>query len=211
MDNFSLDEKLSYIGVRLSTAESPLAPSDWIDIEETIYEATLEATKDSRLFLVLLSWVSVHGDHVIIEKLMKLQKKQFSNWLVPLSIFAVDKGFHRWKKLIQKVEGEHALSNLKVAKQSIAFKGGEDGYLEFGFLIPKGSLRVRKSDVASKERLISENRQYRNRYLFGANWRADIITAIEKGYENPYRITQAIGCSYPSAYRVFKDYTLASG
>ena len=84
------------------------------------------------------------------------------------------------------------------------------GFYTNGFLIPKNSIRVRETDVAPKKKLIQENLQYKNRYVYGANWRADIITAIQLlEFENPYQITKAIGCSYPSAHRVFNDYKLA--
>lgn len=211
MSKLSLNQKLSTIGVRLAGVPAKLFEKVWVDIEETLYEASLEVENDSRIFMLLCSWVKYHGENIVVEKLMKLQKEEESKWLVALAVFATDQKIHKWKSLIQKVSGKHALSTIAIAKQSISFKGKEESFYKHGFLIPKDSIRTRASDVATKEKLIKENLQYKNRFLYGANWRSDIITAIEMGYENPYRIAKATGCSYPSAHKVFNDYKLVSG
>ena len=54
------------------------------------------------------------------------------------------------------------------------------------------------------------NRQYRNRYLYGPSWRADIVTAIESGATSPAEIVRRLGCSYEPAHRVFREYALAA-
>ena len=99
MDSLSLNEKLVLIGVQLS-GETKRKASEWVDIERTLYEASLEVPKDSRLLSLLCSWVLVHGDRVIVEKLMRLQKDQSSPWLIAIAIFAGQNGFHKWKRLI---------------------------------------------------------------------------------------------------------------
>jgi hypothetical protein len=60
------------------------------------------------------------------------------------------------------------------------------------------------------EDLIKSNLQYKNRFIYGANWRADIITAIQFGYDNPSKIKDLIGCSYEPANRIFKQYKMAT-
>lgn len=208
MFNPTLDQKLHYIGIQISFAKR-VGHIDWIDIENTLYEASLEVRQDSRLFSLLASWVSVHGDYVIIEKLMKLQKKQNSPWLVALAICASNRGFHQWNRLIKKQKGALALVDVSMAKSSISIKGAEPTFNKYGFLIPVGSIRIRLIDVLSTEKLVKKNLQYRNRLLYGACWRADIITAIEKEIKNPYQIAKTLGCSYEPALRIYKEYKLA--
>ena len=208
MSNSTLDQKLSYIGIQISLAKT-VGHIDWIDIETTLHEASLEVFQDSRLFSLLASWVSVHGDFVIIEKLMKLQKKQTSPWLVALAICASNLGFHQWNRLIKKQKVPLALVDVAIAKSPISIKGDEPTYSKYGFFIPVGSIRIRSIDVLSTEKLVKKNRQFRNRLLYGACWRADIITAIEKEVKNPYQIAKTIGCSYEPALRIFKEYRLA--
>lgn len=209
MASITLDQKLSYIGVQLANFQK-VKTFQWIDIENTLYEATLEVPQDSRLFSLLCSWVSIHGDYVIIEKLMKLQKKKHSPWLVALAICAANLGFHQWKRLIRKEKTLFALVDLDLALSSISLKGEEPNFRKNGFLIPKGVIRIRPADAQTPERLVKKNPQYRHRLLFGAAWRADIIAAIESGIENPYQIAKTLGCSYEPAYRIFKEYNLAS-
>jgi hypothetical protein len=208
MSNLSLDQKLSYIGVQLAGIPK-IKNSQWIDIENTLHEATLEFSQDSRLFSLLCSWVSIHGDYIIIEKLMKLQKKKNSPWLIALAICAFNMGFHQWKRLIKKQKGPLAFVSADLALSSIALKGEEPNFRKNGFYIPLGTIRVRASDAQTSERLVKKNPQYRNRLLFGASWRADIITAIEVGMKTPYQIAKILGCSYEPAHRIFKEYALA--
>ncbi len=92
------------------------------------------------------------------------------------------------------------------------FYGAAIPYLEkIGIMIPEGSLRIRDKDVLPAEILLKKNMQFKNRLLFGANWRADIITAIEWGMENPNRISKLLGCSYEPANRIFREYMLVMG
>lgn len=208
MSNPSLDQKLMYIGVQLSGVQK-IKSSQWVDIENTLHEAALEVPQDSRLFSLLCSWVTVHGDYVIIEKLMKLQKKKNSPWLVALAVCAFNMGFHQWKRLIKKQKGLQALISAELAMSSITLKGEEPNFRKNGFLVPMGLIRIRTSDVQTAESMVKKNPQYRNRLLFGASWRADIITAIEVGMKTPYQIAKTLGCSYEPAHRIFKEYALA--
>ncbi len=210
MNNISLDQKLEYIGIQIALPKTR-AHKIWVDIENTLHEASLEVTQDSRLFSLLCSWVSVHGDYVIIEKLMKLQKKKNSPWLVGIAICAFNLGFHQWKRLIEKQNKDIALVDRELALSSISIKGEEPNFRRNRFLIPKGSIRLRAMDAQTTQRLLKKNAQYRNRLLFGSSWRADIITAIEMGMKTPYEIAKTIGCSYEPAHRIFKEYTLAVG
>lgn len=212
MDNISLDEKLIYIGIRLTSAHlsTKAKSSQWVDIEETIYEATLEVANDSRLFFVLCSWVKVHGEHVVVEKLLKFQKNRNSAWLIALAIFAMSENLHKWKSLVKKVDGEYALGSLAVAQQAIKYKGIDSRFADSGFLIASGGLRVRDSDVKTVTELIESNLQYKNRFIIGSNWRSDVITAIQMGIQNPYQIAKAIKCSQPSVYKIFKEYSLVA-
>lgn len=210
MDKISIEEKMRFIGIGITGGEGrAIKKTDWIDIEHTIYEASLIVPETSRIFLVLCSWVKVHGEYVIVEKLMKLQKKEKSPWLIALAIFAESVGHHKWSRLIEKIDGEYALSNVKVAQVGIDYHGEMDIFKNTPFKFDKKSLRVRESDVQDQQWLLKWNKQYRNRLIYGANWRSDIILAIDSGFQTPYKISKVIGCSYHPAHRIFKEYNLA--
>lgn len=210
-----LYQKLNFIGIRRSLTSSKaekINPRvEWIDIEETLHQASQAFEKDEQLFSLVCSWVHLHGGHVVIEKLIKLQKKSYSPWIVAIAVYAQSVGYVNWKKLIKNHRGkEFALGNVHAVKAVGEHKGWMELFKAHGFLIPKGALRIRETDVFSVAKLIKENRQYKNRFLIGANWRSDIVTAIQKGIDNPSQISKYVGCSYPSAFSVFKDYKSVS-
>jgi len=66
-----------------------------------LIEATREVLSDSKLFSLLCSWVSVHGDDVIVEKLFKKikllnTKDPAKSWIMALAAFAKSQGFYNW-------------------------------------------------------------------------------------------------------------------
>ncbi len=208
MSSPSLNEKLVYIGFQLAGISRPTNSDGFIDLERTLHAAALEIPKDSRLLSLLCSWVSVHGDRVIVEKLMRLQKKTEAPWLSAISQVALNLGYHKWKRLVRKQKAETFLIDRDLALSGIRLKGEETGMRKLNFLTPKGSIRIREKDALSIRELAKINRQYRNRLIFGAAIRSDIITAIEQGIPTPYSIAKAIGCSYEPAHRVFNEYKL---
>ncbi|MBI4925806.1 MAG: hypothetical protein HY843_07775 [Bdellovibrio sp.] len=98
----------------------------------------------------------------------------------------------------------------EITLSSVRLKGSISYLKEAGFILPERSLRVRERDVFSPEALLKKNLQYRNRYIYGACWRADIITAIQQGMKSPSEVMKKIQCSYEPAYRVFKKYRLGA-
>lgn len=207
---------LKKIGCRLGdlTGKEPRGPKQWIDIEDTLVEASNEIPKDPRLFGVLLAWFEIHGDYVLFEKLAKKVKaldedSPARTWLNALFIHAAHKGNHQCRRWIWHPEKPIYLYPKQVADSAIAIKGAIPYFKEMNYLFPEGSIRVRESDVFSREELLKRNRQYRNRYLYGSSWRADIITAIEFGMSSPTEISNRIGCSYEPAHRIFNEYRLA--
>jgi len=217
--NLSLSEKLSAIGFRLSLRDTKaLSRRDRarVDIEETLIEAARQVPLDSKLFSLLCSWVSVHGDYVIVEKLFKKTKKLEANdpaksWIVALAAFAKNDGFHNWGRFAKKLRVPVYAFDKDLTLSAIARKGAMKEFQKYGFLVPQGSLRVRQDDALTVKELARDNEQYRNRLLYGAGWRADIITAIERGAPNPFVISKMIGCSYEPAHRIFREYSLARG
>lgn len=208
MSKDNLTAALEDIGFRLLGGRKNTRQSS-VDIETVLFEATLASSQDSRLFSVLCSWVGVHGDKVIIEKLMKKQKNHFSPWLVALAVFAESKGLHPWKRLIVKLPQELFFVSKSSAESQIARKGSFPGMHERNILIANNEIRDRPEDVFTKEELIKANRQYRNRFIYGSCIRSDIISLIEEGFPNPYQIAKKIGCSEGPAYRIFKEFQMA--
>jgi len=213
----SLNDKLSAIGFRLSLRNAnKLSRKELasVDIESTLIEAARQVPNDSKLFSLLCSWVLVHGDYVIVEKLFKKTKKLDAkdparSWIMALTVFAKSQGYHNWGRWVKKLREPLYAFDQSLTLSAIARKGAIKSFEKFGVLVPEGSLRVRKDDALTPTELAQDNQQYRNRLLFGASWRADIVTAIEQGAANPFAISKSLGCSYEPAHRVFKEYQMA--
>ena len=208
----TLNDKLHFIGIKVNKNTSSTMNAD---LESTFLEAALLCPKDHRLASLLFSWLNVHGNYIIVDKLRKLvAQNQIStlqrNWITALAIFGKKHCSHKWKMLVSAPNKDEFLLPESISKSAIKLKGAEEWLSCFHLLLPKNSLRIRDSDIKSAAELIKVNNQYRNRYLYGPSWRADIITAIQEGINTPSSISKKIGCSYEPAHRIFQEYLLAT-
>lgn len=207
------NEALDWMGIRVGCKSTE---GDF-DIERMILDSCLEFRKDHRLCSLIFSWIKVHGDYVVIEKLKKLltqyNERYFPEivWIHALAAFAVHLKMHKWKKLTKVLDTPTYLYDAKSTDSAIALKGKISWLEEYNFVVAQNSIRIREKDVLSPAELVRKNTQYKNRYLYGPSWRSDIIWAIEKGITVPAKIAKEVGCSYEPAYRISKEYILATG
>jgi hypothetical protein len=218
----TLNQKLRLIGFRIgfddekTPSKHKFSSLDY-DLEDTLIAACFESFDDNRILRVLTVWAKTHGQRVIQEKLFKRlteweRIKGVQHHVQYFTAICVAEGFSGWKKWLTLTPKNPIFPGDEEAlKASIKLKGEDLKLGKLGVLVPNGFLRPRPDDVYSVDELTSDNRQYRNRFLYGTNWRADIITAIEAGLDNPSQIAKAIGCSYEPAYRVFHEYRIWSG
>lgn len=209
----SFDERLSLIGFSLGGWSIPTtliasAP----DIEETLLDAVREVHADAGLFSLLLSWIKVHGAYVIVEKLRKIARRRPEKdvaWLAAVASFAVELGIPKWKVLARRMSETLYLYPQEITESAIGLKGAVPWLDAMNYRVPERSVRIREADALKPEALARFHRQYRNRYLYGPSWRADIITAIEEGARTPTEIAKRTGCSYEPAHRVFREQKVA--
>jgi hypothetical protein len=209
----TLDEQLSAIGMMISSRSLTSKEIECVDIEEALASAfvSLNHSEDLRLLSLLLSWVSIHGSSVVIEKLMKiLLRKQTAGEVVQFAAliarFAERAGFKRWKTLIAFTPQNLVIVGPSKLAQSLVDLRGEEKWSEnCGFFVPKGSAPVDSKWVLARESLAGINRQYRNRLIYGGQWRADIITAIELGAKTPTEASRISGASYEPCHRVMSE------
>ena len=65
------------------------------------------------------------------------------------------------------------------------------------------------ADVLTIKQLVEANEQYRNRYLYGANVRADVIFYYDQGIEKAGEIRKEIPFSYNPIKRIIDDYEVS--
>ncbi len=208
----TLDDKLIAIGIRIAVAGGSrvaVRGGPETDIERTLLEGARRIPEDGRLASLLFTWVKVHGAYVVVEKLGRLARTDEPAWLRALAAWAVECGHRKWGKLARRSRDTIHLFPKEVTESAIALKGAVPWLARINVRVPEGALRIRESDVLSPAELIQRNRQYRNRYLYGPSWRADIITAIEEGLKTPAEIARQLGCSYEPAHRVVREISLA--
>lgn len=210
------EHALVAIGFRLAGTDAHHAGGGDVDIESTLLETIAAFADDYRIAAILMSWIKVHGNYVITEKLFKLygragkESAALFPWMALVAAWAVECGYHKWRKLVHRENGPVYLYDPEVSESAIRRKGLIPWLEPLGFRVPQNSLRIRETDVLTPEELIRFNPQYRNRYVFGASWRADIVTAIQKGITTPMEISRAVGCSYEPAYRISRDFLLVA-
>ncbi len=210
----TFEETLAAIGVMTSTRQLASDAITSVDIEETLADAvTSFADKDSdqRWLGPVLAWVDVHGASVIIEKLAKILKRRIKlgsnvEFVSLLAAFAMRSGHKRWRTLIHFApKKERYVGHPDLAPSLVNLRGYEDWAKSVNFIVAKGSLLAQRKWTLSQSSLATQNLQYRNRLIYGSQWRADIITAFERGARTPAEASRLSGASYEPCHRVFRE------
>ena len=205
---------LSSIGFRVSHGlKSTQKQNSSIDIESVLVKSLFYMDLDGRLFSLVVSWLDVHGSHLVFDKFLKKYKKESrergekSPWFNAVcSFMSKVKKDHRFSKHTSRLAKDHHFGG-RDQSSLIALKGEIDWLSEVGIKMARTSLRLRRSDIESIDDLISKNLQYRNRFIFGANWRSEIITKIQQGNcSTPASIARELGISRSRVGSVFGDY-----
>ena len=209
------DQDLLAIGFRLDYGAPASYDPESADIEQTLLNVLAAFPEDYRIAAIAMAWIKVHGKYIIAERISKLCNSEgdracpFHPWLSFIAAWAVECGYYKWRMLIKKEKSPVYLYDPEVSESVILRKGAMPWCIPFGFRIPLDSLRIRESDVLTPQELMRYNLQYRNRYIYGPSWRADIITAIQRGITSPMAISRAVGCSYEPAHRISREYLMA--
>lgn len=209
MDNVNdIYKRLSLIGFRVTFKGD--RNQDFVDIEKTIISSLYYIDKEGRLLGLIFSWLSIHGEHIIADKFFKEydKAKEYlgdTPWFSGVCSFMYHNKDHRFKKGVQLLSIPHHFRN-KDQGILIKIKGSVDFLEVVGILVASSSFRLRDQDIFSVDELINSNKQYKNRFLFGANWRAEIITAIQNGLENPNQIARRLGIQRSRVSIVFNEY-----
>ncbi len=201
--------KLESIGFRVSHS-GDYSHSKEPDIEKILVEACYHVDTEGRLLGLLVTWMKVHGSHVIADKFFKEYEdaKEYlgeSPWFAALCAYMYSLKDHRFKKGVKKLKKPHSFGN-RDQTSLIKLKGAVDYFEEINIMVPTSALRIREQDVLSVNELVKINHQYRNRYIYGANWRSEIITSIQEGAQNPNQVAKLLGIARSRVGIVFKEY-----
>lgn len=204
IENRTIFDKLASIGCQFS--EVTLIS---VDIEETLAEAieALPFSKEKgRLLKVLFSWTAENGNQVIVEKLAKILKKKAAegadvSYAALLGAFAVSQKIHKWDKL-KKFMPENIVTISDRQRVSAEI---EEWAQAVNFSLQKGGIKTDSKYTLNRSQIATMHRQYRNRLIYGAQYRADIVTLTQLGITTVKEIVQLIGISREPASRILTD------
>ena len=205
-----LFKELESIGFRVSSPHPAL--NEIPDIERTLIKSLYYIDIEGRLLGLIFSWLQVHGTHLNADKFFKeySEAKKYlgeTPWFSGVCSYMYAQKDHRFKKGIKKIHKPHSLGN-KDQSSLIKLKGSVDFLEQVGIMAPTSALRIRQQDVMSSDELIKMNIQYRNRFIYGSNWRSEIITTIQNGAQNPNQVSKILGLARSRVGIVFKEYML---
>ncbi len=209
---FNIEElfrDLSAIGFRV-THSFVKKRANYPDIEKTLVRACYYIDSETRLLGLLITWLKIHGTHLIADKFFKEYEdaKEYlgeTPWFHGICSYMYSQKDHRFKKGVIKLKKNHSFGN-RDQSSLIKIKGAIHFLEEVGILVAESTVRIREPDILSVDELVKTNTQYRNRYIYGANWRAEIITTIQNGAKNPNQVSKALGIARSRVGIVFKEY-----
>ena len=190
------------------------------DIEQALLEGARAVFKgDLRVTNPLFTWVEKNGEYINTERLKKLLKADSQPeslvWIHALAFFGLSLGQHRWKILAAPQKSAVALRNtfqtseeaLEDARTLQRIKGELHWAQETGFTLASTSIRTSSKYALDTEPLAKLCPPFGNRLLFGPNWRADIVSAIQNGARTPKEVRLRTGCSQEPANRILREMT----
>jgi hypothetical protein len=176
--------------------------------EECLIELSNSILNDPKALVLTIGAIQRHSGLLHPEILLKLLKLRHNDPNVIGSLLLKTKD-RRFTKTIQYCRETKFKSKLPTNVLVLATKIGQadfdSEFALFGIKITKMD-PVNEKKITTREAWAENNIFIRNRILYGCNWRADVISAIESGYDNPTAIKNRIHCSYETAHRVHKDY-----
>jgi hypothetical protein len=197
-------DKLASIGCQFSDVHLVS-----VDIEETLAEAieTLPHSKErGRILKVLCSWIIENGNQVILEKLAKILEKKAANaadvsYGALLGAFAVEHKLHKWA-ILKKFKPD---SVIEIGDRQKPNADLEEWAREVNFSMRKGSIQTDAKYTLSRPQIAKIHRQYRNRLIYGAQYRSDIVTATQIGITEVKDVVKIVGVSREPATRILAD------
>lgn len=202
--SITIFDKLASIGCQFSDVQLVS-----MDIEEALAEAieTLPFAKDrGRILKVLCSWIIENGNQVILEKLGKILAKKVADgadvsYAALLGAFAVSRKLHKWHILKKFRPG----SAVTISDNQLEGANIEVWASEVNFLMRIGGIQTDSKYTLNRSQIAKMHRQYRNRLIYGAQYRADIVTATQLGITTVKDIVKLIGVTREPASRILAE------
>lgn len=205
MTSVTVDSLLKGIGCNMMAK----APKNMFP-EECLADLSLHLLQDSKALVLAIGAVKAHASVLHPEFLLKTFRNRQCDFNVIGALLAKTQD-RRFQKVIEFCREQKFVSPKPTKMLSFALKIGQSSadveFKSFGIQISHMD-PVDLKKITTIEVFLKNNVYIYNRLLFGCNWRADIISVIERGLDSPTAIKNRLQCSYETAHRVFNEYTL---
>jgi hypothetical protein len=183
------------------------------NIEDTLFYAAREALDgdDLRVFSVLVTWLSVHGHWVNVDRMTRLARTERSP---RVRVFWSGVGHWLGKdRRFAKLAALHDGPRIDLLPTGTSFqvsRFGEDPRLEGGPLrVPANAVRTRETDVLRPTELAVRHRAYRFRLMIGPSYRADMWAALDAAPRlTAAELARRTYGSFATAWQVKRDFAL---
>ncbi len=205
MISVSTDSLLRGIGCNMiAKSPSKLFP------EECLLKLSTQALLDVKTMTLVVGALKSHSELFHPEFLLKKIKTtdNDTNVIGALLTKTNDRRFIKTIEHCRKLNYK-SITPAKTLRFSLKIgqtKADRD-FASFGIQISELTAAEEKK-ISNINFLAKTNVFFRNRLIYGCNWRADIISAIECGSKNPTEIKKRLDCSYETAHRIFNDYQI---
>lgn len=208
MTSVTVDSLLKGIGCNMMAK----APKDMFP-EECLAELSLHLLQDPKALVLAVGAIKTHAQIFHPEFLLKTIRNHQCDFSV-IGVLLSKTQDRRFHKVIEFCRAQNFISEKPAKMLSFALKIGQSSadaeFQSFGVQVSQLD-PVDEKKIAKIDLFLRNNLFVRNRLLFGCNWRADIISVIDMGFDNPTAVKNRLGCSYETAHRVFGEYTLVEG
>jgi len=178
--------------------------------EECLSELSTRVLQDLKALLLINAAIQNHKEWLHPEMLLKCLQGGNADLNVIGALLSKTQD-RRFAKAIEFCRASKQKSKQPSRILSLAARIGQSSYdPDFKIFGIKIAVITPGDDrkITSPSRLLRGSLFFKNRVLYGCNWRADIISCMNLGFANPSEIKKRLHCSYETAHRVFNDYTL---
>lgn len=206
MISASTDALLNGLGCNMTAK----APKDLLP-EECLSLLSTRVLEDPKALILLNAAIQTNKSLLHPEMLLKCLKEFEEANLKVIGALLTKTEDRRFAKVISHCKSSKQKPKKPAPVLSLAARIGQTkfdkDFKKFGIKIAELPI-VDSRKISSPVRLLRHNLFFKNRVLFGCNWRADIISCIELGIANPSDIKRRLSCSYETAHRIFNDYQM---
>ncbi|AHI05760.1 hypothetical protein BDW_06270 [Bdellovibrio bacteriovorus W] len=189
-------------GERTSFKDHPITP------EAAIVNAVSIAKSDRLILQLMHTWIMNYSEIIHVEALKHLIKDAEPVGRAILASLLSHTGDRKFEAALKRAkvpenESNHGLHKMMDFAAKIGQVPYDKHFKKFGLSVSALVMESEKKMIHF-EHIVEINPFIKYRYVFGANWRADIAALMTLSEYTPTEVTKLLGCSCETARRYMK-------